>query len=81
MLETHGGLVHAQRRAISSMRRQPVRADAMLHLDGDAVRQRESRLHRGENLRDEFFLLVEREVEDQFVVDLKQHSRLELLFP
>ena len=42
------------------MRRQPVRSSAGFHLDGDCIRKRKGRLHRVEDLRDEFFLFVQR---------------------
>ena len=48
---------------------------------GTPCGQRQGGFHGVEDFRDEFVLFVEREVEDEFVVDLEQHLRLVRFFP
>lgn len=55
---------------------EPVGAGAVFDFDGDVVRQREGGAHGVEDFRDELFLFVGGEVEDEFVVDLEEHFAL-----
>ena len=58
-----------------SMRRQPVRTYADLHLDWDLQRNR--RLHLFFDNGAHFFFLAGMEIEHQFVMHLEEHSRIE----
>lgn len=58
------------------MRGEPVWAGAVFDFDRDAVGQREGGAHGVEDFRDELFLLIDGEIEDEFVMHLQEHFRL-----
>lgn len=59
---------------------EPVWADARADFDGDFVRQWQCGFHGMQNLGNEFLLFIECEVEDQFVMHLKEHLGLVRFF-